>query len=327
MKIIRKSFFKNPNQDKHWFNFWVSQIEEANQRQYTSIVLNTSLGITQVWGLNLDEKMGETLVIFPGARTSSLFWDLDRGLDHLGKKIRVFMVETNGLPNLSDGNTPDIKSMEYGEWANEVLERLNIDHAFIAGASFGGLICMKLCITSPIRVKAAFLLNPGCLQPFSLSLRNLFCNLLPIIKPNIKNVSYFLDNAIFHKPNHQLTLASEELLISYELFALKNYKDNTQKPYNMDEELKWVMVDTYLLLGEKDLLFPYKKSINNAKDKLNSLKEVILFRRVGHGIETYSEAIKTIRDRIDLHISLEKQNNIMQNETQADFRPYSFTSI
>jgi pimeloyl-ACP methyl ester carboxylesterase len=51
-----------------------------------------------------------------------------------------------------------------------VLEGLSITKAFVAGASFEGLICMRLGITSPEKVKAAFILNPGCLQPFSLSL-------------------------------------------------------------------------------------------------------------------------------------------------------------
>ena len=69
-------------------------------------------------------------------------------------KMRIFLVETNGLPNLSDGETPDIKSLGYGIWASEVLEKLKIEKAFIAGASFGGLICMKLAIVKPEVIKS-----------------------------------------------------------------------------------------------------------------------------------------------------------------------------
>lgn len=113
------------------------------------------------------------------------------------------MVETNGLPNLSVGSSPDIKGLGYGQWASEIFEQLKIDSAYVAGASFGGLIAMKLAMVSPAKVKVAFLLNPGCLQPFSLRLRNLYYNLLPIIAPSAKNVLTFLDNAVFCKPNHQ----------------------------------------------------------------------------------------------------------------------------
>lgn len=294
MEIKRNSYFKNPELDKRWFENWVSELEQANSRRYTRIEVKTSLGKTHIWGLNLENDHFETLVIFPGARTTALFWDFNRGLDNLNGRFKIFLVETNGLPNGSDGDTPDIHSLGYGEWAAEVLDKLNIQSAFIAGASFGGLVCMKLAIVAPSRVKAAFLLNPGCLQPFSISFKNLYYNLLPILFPSPKNVSRFLDNAVFCKPTHALSRVYERLIIDYELFALVRYKDNTQKPYYMGDELKAVTVDTFLLLGDKDLLFPYKKSIENATAKIGSLKEVIVFENVGHGIETYDRALQTI---------------------------------
>jgi pimeloyl-ACP methyl ester carboxylesterase len=298
MKIAKTSKFKNSIQDKVWFENWVSRLETLNKKQYERIQLDTSLGITHVWGLNTHDESLEPLVIFPGARTTSLFWDFDNGLNHLEKNFRIYLVETNGLPNLSDGSTPDIKSMGYGEWASEVLSKLKIKKAFIAGASFGGLIAMKLGIVDPAKVKAAFLLNPGCLQPFSLSWKNLYYNLLPIFSPTKKNVLTFLDKAVFAKPNHKLSSQAEELIVDYEVFALTRYKDNTQKPYDMGEELKQVTVDTFLLEGDKDLLFPFQNSNVNAKKKIRSLKEVKVFENVGHGIETYHKAIQFIGQRI-----------------------------
>ncbi len=85
-------------------------------------------------------------------------------------------------------------------------------------------------------------------------------------------------------------LRRKELLIDYEIFGLTRYKrQRTQKPYDMGEkELKQVKVDTYFgLEGDKDLLFPYQISVANAKQKIQSLKEVMVFENVGHGIETY----------------------------------------
>ncbi|WP_235925666.1 alpha/beta fold hydrolase [Pontibacter burrus] len=212
------------------------------------------------------------------------------------------MVETNGLPNLSSGNTPDIKSLDYGFWAAEVFDKLGLDKAFVAGASFGGLICMKLGIVKPEKIKTAFLLNPGCLQPFSLTFQNLYYNLLPIVKPTEKNVLKFLDKAVFSKPNHQLSEFSEKMLVDYEVFAISRYKDNTQKPYYMGNELAAVKAQTYLLVGDKDLLFPFKKSVENAEKHLTTLKGIEVFANVGHGIETYDKALKYIGDKIkDYH--------------------------
>lgn len=298
MKIKCKSHFKDEMNDRKYFENWVKTLEHSNQRKYERIDVKTSLGNTHIWSLNANDVGLETLVIFPGARTTSLIWDFDRGLENLNQNLRIFLVETNGLPNLSNGATPDIKSLDYGYWANEILEGLDVEKAFIAGASFGGLICMKLGIVHPEKVKAAFLLNPGCLQPFSLSFANLYYNILPIVSPSPKNVVTFLEKAIFAKPHHQLSPESEKMLVDYEVFAISRYKDNTQKPYYMNKELSKVKVDTYLIEGEKDLLFPPKKSIDNARKHLKQLKDIMLFENVGHGIETYVMAIRYIGDKI-----------------------------
>jgi pimeloyl-ACP methyl ester carboxylesterase len=298
MKVYSTSHFKNQAIDHGYFKNWVTELERSNGRKYDSYEIITSLGKTHVWGLNTQDQQLDTLVIFPGARTTSLIWDFDKGLDNLKHRMRIFMVETNGLPNLSEGCTPDIKSLDYGLWANEVFEQLKIEKAFITGASFGGLICMKFGIVKPEKIKAAFLLNPGCLQPFSLKLKNLYYNILPIVNPTKKNVSKFLDKAIFSKPNHSLSDFSEKMLLDYEIFAISRYKDNTQKPYYMDRQLEEVKVDTYLLVGDKDLLFPYQKSIANAKRQLKTLKETKIYSNVGHGIETYDKALNFIGEKI-----------------------------
>jgi len=292
--IKKTSGFKDSATDIAWFRSWVKKLELANNKTYREIPVKTSIGITHVWGLNTDSEAEDTLVIFPGARTTSLFWDFDKNLDNFNHPLRIFLVETNGLPNLSDGATPDIKSLDYGKWAAEVLDQLQIEKAFVAGASFGGLVCMKLCIVRPEKVKAVFLLNPGCFQPFSMSFRNLYYNLLPIISPSAKNVLKFLNAAVFCKPNHMLSREAEELIVDYEVFALTRYSDKTQKPYYMAEQLNQVKTDTYLLEGDKDLLFPFQKSIDNARARLTNLKEVKVYENVGHGIETYKEALDYI---------------------------------
>jgi len=302
-----KSYFKKPDQNIYWMENWVKSIEDNNGRNYSKRSIATSIGKTQVYILNADSKHTESLVIFPGARTSVLFWDLDKGLDHLKIDAKIYLVETNGLPNLSDGLTPDIYKMGFGKWATEVLDGLNLDRCFVAGASFGGLICMKLALTNPERLKAIFLLNPGCLQPFSMSCKNLFYNLLPIVFPSQRNIRIFLDNAVFCKPNHQLSAFGAQHLIDYEEFALKNYKDNTQKPYYMDTELEEVEVPTHLLVGAKDLLFPYRKSVSNALARIPALGDVKIFENVGHGIETHSEAISYIGQKIREYIRVKNQ--------------------
>ena len=259
IEIAKVSGFKNPEADLTYFENWVKRLEKLNNTSYERINLETELGRTVVWALNREKKELKTIVIFPGFRTTSLFWDFDRALDPIRDQFRIFMVDTNGQPCLSDGNSPAIKSNGYGIWAKEVFNKLGIEKAVITGASFGGLVCMKLCMVAPELVEKAVMMNPGCLQAFSTSFKNLYYNILPILAPSTKNVKKFLDNAVFYKPHHALSPDAEKMILDFEVFALRHYKDKTQKPYEMKEdELGKVLSDVYLIEGDKDILFPYQ---------------------------------------------------------------------
>ena len=108
-------------------------------------------------------------------------------------------------------------------------------------------------------VDKVIMLNPGNLQLFSLSFTNLWHNLLPIFSPTEKNVRAFLDKAIFYKPHHMISEKAEQLLVDYELHVIKEFKDKAEKPYPMrEDELGKIKNDVYLLLGDKDILFPFK---------------------------------------------------------------------
>ena len=153
MSIKNRSYFKSPESDKKKFQKWVTKLEQMNGYEYEKWSISTSFGKTQIYGLNTQNEQLTPLDIFPGFRTTAHIWDLDKGIRSLAKKFRLFLVETNGQPNLSDGHSPDIKSLAYGEWCTEVFEKLHLESAYIAGASFGGLVCMKIALVIPDRIK------------------------------------------------------------------------------------------------------------------------------------------------------------------------------
>ncbi len=296
MKTYSSSYFKDPESDHQFIEKWVAKLELLNKRHYERHNVPNHLGNTVVWSLNSDRTTLPFLFIFPGFRTSSLFWNLDNGLEQIEDHYRIFLVETNGQPTLSDGNTPDIKTLDYGYWAAEVIKYFTPGRVNVAGASFGGLVCLKLAIAAPDKVDQLFLLNPGCFQAFSLSPKNLFYNLLPIVRPSINNVKRFLDKAVFCPPAHYLSEERMQMIIDYEVFALTRYVDKAQKPYPMTlEELQKVEAAVHLIVGEKDLLFPYQRTIKAAEQGLKNLKHVNVLPDTGHGIETLREAILKLK--------------------------------
>jgi pimeloyl-ACP methyl ester carboxylesterase len=277
----------------------------TNNIEYTKFKIATSLGKTQIYGINTEKIDLETLLIFPGFRTTSLIWDLDKGLQSLAKQTRIFLVETNGQPNLSDGYSPSIRNLDYGKWGAEVFEKLNIESAYIAGASFGGLVCMKISLVIPDKIKSAFLLSPGCFRMISFRIKNMYYNLLPLINTSNQNIRKFLDKIVFNKPKHKLTEESENLLTEYLFLVISRYKDKTEKPYYMGDQLDDISVETYLLVGENDILFPPRKSIENAKKHLQmNLKNIEIFENVGHGIECFKPSLEYIEKIIKAHSSV-----------------------
>lgn len=295
MHIARVSTFKNNKQAVHFFNEWLEQLEALNQVKYKKIIVQTELGNTVVWSSNHEQKNLPAIVLFPGFRTSALFWDLDNVLAPLRNDFRVYMVETNGQPSLSNGASPDVRTDDYGIWAAAVLQQLHISTATIAGVSFGAFVCKKLCMVNPSIVKHAVLMNPAGLQQFSPNFKNLYYNALPVLSTTEKNVSKFLEEAIFFKDNHVVSPQAFKLLIDYEMFAIRYFNNRSQFPYVMGkQELQRISSLTHLVLGEKDILFPYKKTIEAAKKNIKSLGNIHVLQNTGHGIETSPTAIEKL---------------------------------
>jgi pimeloyl-ACP methyl ester carboxylesterase len=289
------SCFKDQARAEAFFARWVGQLEALNGCTYQRHTVSTVLGSTVVWSLNAERLDWPALLILPGFRTCGLFWDFDNSLAPLKATHRIFMVDVNGQPCLSDGHTPPVKSLDYGHWAADLLDQLGLDQVAVAGASFGGLLALKLAQVAPARVRRAVLLNPGCLQAFSLAPRNLYYNLLPLAFPNETNVRKFLAAAVFHAPDHQLSAPAMQLLVDYELFAITEYRDRTQKPYAMPPaELARVTVPVDVLLGDRDILFPYRKSLQVARQHLPTLRSARVLPGIGHGIETSPVALAAL---------------------------------
>jgi len=76
----KHSYFKNKKEDIEAFENWVFKLEQANGYEYDKFSVQTSLGKTQIYGFNTEKLDVETLILFPGFRTTSLIWDLDSGL-------------------------------------------------------------------------------------------------------------------------------------------------------------------------------------------------------------------------------------------------------
>ncbi|MEN0053862.1 MAG: hypothetical protein AAGC65_09340 [Mucilaginibacter sp.] len=304
MKIKGISYFRDAEKANAFLEDWATRVQQLNSSWYETMIIHNSLGKTRVWAYNTEYKDKEAIVIFSGSTTSSLFWDFDNNLASLKEKYRLYLVETNGGPNLSEGNSPDIKTQGYGIWATEVLNKLSISRATIMGASFGAIVCMKLCQISPSMVSKVILMNPAGIGEHSLSVANLYYSNLATLLKTVSSVQKFIDKIILHPPNHSLSEPFMQLLNEYKLFVIRNFINQADYPQPLKpDELNQIKSEVYLLLGGNDKVLSYKKAIASAKKHIGTIADIKIFDATGHGIEISKEAIKYIERVLEVQQS------------------------
>ncbi|HEX8733787.1 MAG TPA: alpha/beta hydrolase [Pyrinomonadaceae bacterium] len=298
MKIKRVSSYKTAA-DRKFPGDWLDKIQKQNNFEYQKLTVPTFFGETVVLAHNHDRKHLAPLVYFPGFRTSGIFLDLNDNLAPLKKDFRLYLVDVIGQPGMSTGNTPDAKSGEYAAWIGEVFDGLNLDETNIAGASFGGCLCLKAARHLPDRITKAILLNPSGLTNISFAPKTSFYNFMPLIFPSRKTVENFMEYVVFGAQAN-VSEACWNAVAEFELHAIRNFRLKADYPYKMsDAELAGITVPIYLILGENDRLIPPQKTLARAKDLLPTLKETHLLKGVGHGIECSHEAVRILKNILE----------------------------
>lgn len=295
MKIKGTSCFQDPGKATEFLEDWATQVQRLNSSWYETMIIHTSLGKTRVWAYNTEDEDKEAVVIFPGFRTSSLFWDFDNNLASLKKKYRLYLVETNGQPNLSEGKSPDNKTLGYGIWATEVFNQLSIKKATIIGASFGAIVCMKLCLVSPLMVNKAILMNPAGMGFSPFSAKSIYYNILLIVLKTRNSVKKVINKIILNPPHHILSAPYMQLLNEYILFTIKNFKNRANYPQSLKKhELNQIKPGIIIMLSGCHRLFSRKNIIAIANEHIRTIMDIQVFDDVGNGIEMSKEAISYI---------------------------------
>jgi len=103
-----------------------------------------------------DEGEGTPLLLWP-----SLFSD-HRLFSHvvplLGKEWRTLRIDGPGFGQ-SDPPPDDAQPEVYADVVLEVLEKLGIESAFLAGCSWGGQVAVHTAVKAPARVRGVLMMN------------------------------------------------------------------------------------------------------------------------------------------------------------------------
>lgn len=295
MKTKRVSSYKSPT-DKQFVEDWNQRVLALNGSTYERLSIPTSYGETAVFAANHDRKELPPLLVLPGARTFGMYWELNDCLRPLKADHRIYLVDVVGQPGLSSGNSPDVRTDEFGRWVMEALDGLALEQTNVAGASFGGLLAMKLAKVAPQRITKMILLNPIGFSYISMAPLSLFYNLLPILWSTPSNVAHFVEHIIL-AGGEDLSGERRQLLDEIILQTLRRFNFKADYPYKMgDEELTGWSVPTYLIVGDRDGLIPHHATIQRARATVQDLREVHVLKNIGHGIELAPSALELVHE-------------------------------
>jgi pimeloyl-ACP methyl ester carboxylesterase len=288
MEKILQSKYKNENSRK-WLETWLKDVLRTNNLDYERLEIETFLGKTGVLAKNHEREDLEAVIFLPGGRTCGIFWDINNNLAPLYEDFRLYLIDVNGQPGLSDGNAPLIDSDGYGRWLQELLAGLGLKEANFVGASFGGSLIMKLGELDGSPIKRAVMCNPAGFVNISIKPRNLYYLLMPLIFPSKKTVSNFLDNIAFHE-DFAFEPKKREQLAEFILYTNMYFQMGVENPRPFaDETLKKLDAPSYLILDRDDIFIPQQKTLDRAAKLLPNLVETIWLEKHGHGIELAGE--------------------------------------
>ncbi|MET0753664.1 MAG: alpha/beta hydrolase [Pyrinomonadaceae bacterium] len=295
---MKKSFYRG-RESREWLEGWLADVFKVNNLNYKRLNLSTSLSSTKVLAKNHDRKELEPLIFLPGGRTCGIFWDINNNLAPLYAHYRIYLVDVNGQPGLSDGNVPLISSDGYGIWLKEVLTGLDLNEATFIGASFGGSLIAKLAEVDAKAIKKAFLCNPAGFANISFNPKNLYYLIAPLVLKSPKSVEKFLDNIIFHK-DFEIDSVKRGLIVDFLRFTNKNFVMQAENPRPFpDEVLSKLTAPAYLMLDRDDVFINQKKTYERAKKVLPNLVETVWLEKHGHGIELSNEVVAEIEKRLE----------------------------
>jgi pimeloyl-ACP methyl ester carboxylesterase len=295
---VKKSVYKNAD-GQVWIKNWQDRVLAENGLDYQRLTVETSFGKTSVLAKNRDRQDLPAFVFLPGFRTCAIFADIWGGLKPLYEKYRIFLVDVIGQPGLSAAETPPVKSNEYGVWVKEVLQHLGLEKVTIAGASFGGLLILKLAQIAPEMIEKAIFINPGGVVDVSMPPRNIYYSLLPMLFKNRSSMEKFLRKIVFCNVA-KIDPKIYEQMMEYMVFAIKDFKNGADFPYMMsDNDLANLKAPAYFLLDEDDKLIPQLKTLARAKEKLPNLADYRMLKGYGHGLEIFPEAWQNLAEMLD----------------------------
>jgi pimeloyl-ACP methyl ester carboxylesterase len=266
--------YKNKDGENYLKELYDRQLKTLNI-EYEDLFVNTRFGESHI--LKIGNLYGKPLLLFHGGNSTTPYYLT--GLKILFNHFCIYAVDTIGHPGKSAKTILSAKTMEYGEWALDVINGLNLQKINCMGGSYGGGILVKLMCVAPEKVQKSVLIVPSGIA--NVSTFNVLIKMgIPMFFYTLTKKEYWLKRAILPMAIEEknIDVATYEMVKSTFEFA----KVKVGMPSNVKMDiLKKCNAPILLIASENDCIFPGKKVIEKAEKIFFDLRSHLLINQ-GH---------------------------------------------
>ena len=267
-----KTIYKSKQSEIAMMELYDRQLK-AFDIEFEDLYVDTRFGKTHV--VKTGNPNGKPLLVIHGGN-----YTMPYELSYFSALLSYFCVytaDTVGHPGKSSQTVISHKTMEYGEWASDVITGLGFQKMNCLGASLGGGILVKLMCIAPEKVEKSVLVVPAGIANASIfsMLRLMFSVGIPMsnyIKTKedkwLKEI--LLPMALDEKNIYDADL--EMFKYSFEHIGITNRIPSIAKA----RDLRKYTAPTFIIVAEHDRMFPSNKILAKAKKTIPNLKTHIL---------------------------------------------------
>ena len=260
----RDMSFKTPEAEERYQRYYEDALS-LWPVPYESTCVDTPWGQTHV--MCSGPKGAPVLVLLHGMSFSSTMWY--RNVENWSQSHRVVVIDIIGTP----GKSIAVKTLRNGDdcagWLNDVLDKLHITKAYIAGHSFGAWLSLAYAMRHPERIERIVLLSPAA--TFLPVVKEFYLRLLLTIalpfRPVFESFTRWLGG------KHSKSAASGDLM-KQAIFGMRYFRMRMRVIPSMftDRELKKIEMPTLLLIGDREVIYNPQAALARAKALMPNIR-------------------------------------------------------
>lgn len=228
-----------------------------------TIQVDTRFG--KAFAIAAGDKDAPALMLLHGSGFNSVMWLED--METYARHYRVYAIDLQGEPGKSGDRQLPFSGPDFAHWLLDVFGGLSVQRASLVGISLGAWLALKFAIARPEMAEKLVLLCPAGVGPqrTSFAFKSMFHLLF-----GEKGLERLYRNINGGKPVPRDILEYQKLIGKHFNFRRERI------PLFSDGDISRLTMPSYLIVGEKDILFHSLKTAQRFRELVPHAKVDVL---------------------------------------------------